>query len=584
MQRCACARRQLRPGRAPARSRSSPSRSAAGAAPRSRRPRRPGACSSRSQPRGDDAGARRCAAAAAASLAAADGLRRDGAQVPQIGLVSVRPRAGTTPARARRARCAAAPGVAARRGRAPLRAARRPERPGADARSRPRPGRRRARRLQWWAARLGLPAAWDIDARRRRARSRSSTPASTPAHPDLAGKIAETVDNDAIASARPGDRRRERPRHARRLAGLRAPATTASASSARPRTAGCSSSRPTSPTGPSRARSSPRPTRGARRDQHELRHRRHDAAPREAIVDAIDYAVAHDVVLVAAAADAPVEEQGDPANLLQPTGTGADITAGHGPVVTAATNADAARLVRGPRHADLARRLRRRSPTRPGPPACSAPSPATTPSSRRRRRAVRRSRAAPAARRSTATTATPTSRARRWRRRWSPRSPRSCKHFNPDLRAADVVRLLKETASRPAGTGWTPELGWGIVDAGRGAHRRAAHRPPRAVIEGRAGRRPCAGARRSPCASRAATSRRGGDRRLRHRPLRALALDQRLALPAHQVRRARRACEVRVRRGSRYRFYSIAVDRAGNREAIPPRAGRLLPRGRAPRR
>ena len=26
-----------------------------------------------------------------------------------------------------------------------------------------------------------------------------------------------------------------------------------------------------------------------------------------------------------------------------------------------------------------------------------------------------------------------------------------------------------------------------------------------------------------------------------------------------------------VRRGSRYRFYSIAVDRAGNREGIPPR-------------
>ena len=34
--------------------------------------------------------------AAAASLATADGLRLDGAQVPQIGLVSVRPQAGTS--------------------------------------------------------------------------------------------------------------------------------------------------------------------------------------------------------------------------------------------------------------------------------------------------------------------------------------------------------------------------------------------------------------------------------------------------------------------------------------------------------
>ena len=55
-----------------------------------------------------------------------------------------------------------------------------------------------------------------------------------------------------------------------------------------------------------------------------------------AISDAIDYAVGKDIVLVAAAADRPIEQQGDPANLLQPTGTGGDIGAGRGLTVTAA--------------------------------------------------------------------------------------------------------------------------------------------------------------------------------------------------------------------------------------------------------
>ena len=40
------------------------------------------------------------------------------------------------------------------------------------------------------------------------------------------------------------------------------------------------------------------------------------------------------------------------------------------------------------------------------------------------------------------------------------------RQVNPDLSARQVARLLKDTAKRPPGTGWTPELGWGIVDAG----------------------------------------------------------------------------------------------------------------------
>src|SRR3954453_4513426 len=42
------------------------------------------------------------------------------------------------------------------------------------------------------------------------------------------------------------------------------------------------------------------------------------------------------------------------------------------------------------------------------------------------------------------------------------------RHLNPDMPATEMVRLLKQTARRPPGTGWTPELGWGILDAGTG--------------------------------------------------------------------------------------------------------------------
>ncbi len=51
---------------------------------------------------------------------------------------------------------------------------------------------------------------------------------------------------------------------------------------------------------------------------------------------ALRYALAKDVVLIAAAADSPIAEQGHPAKDLQPTGTGRNIKQGAGLVVTAA--------------------------------------------------------------------------------------------------------------------------------------------------------------------------------------------------------------------------------------------------------
>ena len=39
------------------------------------------------------------------------------------------------------------------------------------------------------------------------------------------------------------------------------------------------------------------------------------------------------------------------------------------------------------------------------------------------------------------------------------------RHLNPDLTAATVIKLLKQTATRSTG-GWSADLGWGIMNAG----------------------------------------------------------------------------------------------------------------------
>src|SRR5687768_5278192 len=141
--------------------------------------------------------------------------------------------------------------------------------------------------------------------------------------------------------------------------------------------------------------------------------------------------------------------------------------------------------------------------------------------------------------------------------------------LNPDLPAADVVRLLKETARRPAGTGWTPELGWGIVDARTAveAARRIDRRPP--------------------------LSRLSAPRRTRKRTITLRWTGEDVAPPGVEasgvasyevwrstrnrapvkIARTRRSTHrVKAKPGSTYRFFTVAVDRAGNREEAPKRA------------
>jgi hypothetical protein len=144
--------------------------------------------------------------------------------------------------------------------------------------------------------------------------------------------------------------------------------------------------------------------------------------------------------------------------------------------------------------------------------------------------------------------------------------------LNPDLSGRQVVRLLKQTARRPTGTRWSPDLGWGILDAGAAvaAARQLDERAPRSRIRDIPARRP-AGTRlrvgysyqdqappnvqRSPIRSVDIFIRVDGGRW------------RRLAT----VRPGRRPPAVMLQGGHRYDFSTSAVDRAGNRERRPRR-------------
>ena len=249
-----------------------------------------------------------------------------------------------------------------------------------------------------------------------------------------------------------------------------------------------------------------------------------------------------------------------------------------GPVGDGGRRLRRARVVRRPRQPDLARRLRRlrleprRAAGRPGSSARSRPGPT---SSRPGRSAL------------------------------PPRPPCSCRttfagdaryayvqgtsmatpmvaaigalvrHLNPDLTAADIVRLIKETARRPAGV-WTDDLGWGILDAGAALTRAREHRPPRADLARQApaararpsARSPCAGRRptrlRRACARRGSPATSSGARPTAGRFKRLFTTHPHLAA-------------VTLRRGGRYRFYTVAVDHAGNREPAAQAGRRSAP-------
>jgi subtilisin family serine protease len=499
--------------------------------------------------------------AAAASLLSLPLLRRDGAQVPQIGLVSVRPVAGVTLAALARLL----------RGRAGVRSVQvehshelrlAPNDPALTA-PEASPGAPPGTTLQWWIPRLGLPAAWDLT------RGTGATVAVIDTgidsgHPDLAGKIQQSIDNDAIPSHGPATA--DENGHGTHVASM--------ACAAGDNGVGivgvgldCRLIVLKSDLGDGSVARSIVQAADLKADAVNMSFGTDGTTPpAQAIVDAIGYAAARNVVLVAAAADAPVEEQGDPANVLQSTGTGPDVTAGRGLSVTAANFADARAPFAG-RGSQISIAAYGSFGETGGPPGIFGAFPGNPtelengggilfplPGCGCRSQFLGDNRwaylqgtsmAAPMV---TATAAL-------------------VRHFNPDLSAPDIVRLLKETASRPAGTGWTPDLGWGIVNAGAAvtAARTIDRRPPRSQLRGpRRVRTPRPitlrwnGADPAPAGLVAS----GVDHYEIYRST------NRRAYRRIKTTRAT-STKVAVRRGVRYRFYSIAVDRAGNREKAP---------------
>ena len=142
------------------------------------------------------------------------------------------------------------------------------------------------------------------------------------------------------------------------------------------------------------------------------------------------------------------------------------------------------------------------------------------------------------------------------------------RELNPDATAGDIIRVLKETATRPAGSGWNAELGLGDPRRRRGGGRRARDRPPRARVQ--AHRAHARAQARSVTLQLDRRGRRAGrPDALRRRRLRGLPLRQPAAPTGASSARASASLKVAVKPGSRYRFYTVAVDKAGNREAAP---------------
>ena len=503
------------------------------------------------------------AARAAERVLALDGVRRDGAQVPQIGLVSVRPTGGLAlPALARILR--RQPGVRSVdvEHRYVLRFT--PDDPALTA-AEASPGTPPGTPLAWWVDRIALPAAWDV-ARGDGAVVAVIDTGADGSHPDLSGKIAGGIDNGEARSH--GGPTSDENGHGTHVASLACGAgdngfgVVGSGLNCRLLVI------KTDLSDGSVARSIVQAAdRGADVVNMSFGSDGQRGASR-AVVEAIDYAVGKDVVLVAAAADRPTEEQGDPANLLQPTGSAADITAGRGLTVTAANFAGGRASFAG-RGSQISLAAPGSFDDRIGPsgifgafpanatelesgggllfPAPGCGCRATFNGDSRYAYLQGTSMAAPIVAGIVAL----------------------ARQINPGATAQDVIRRLKETATRPAASGWSPELGWGVVNAAAAVDAvRAIDRiPPQSNLTGRTRVR----------RARAFTVRWSGED-VAPAGLQPSGIDfyevYRSAnrRPYRRIKRTRATrLKVRVNPGSRYRFYTIGVDKAGNREAVPPR-------------
>jgi subtilisin family serine protease len=299
--------------------------------------------------------------------------------------------------------------------------------------------------------------------------------------------------------------------------------------------------------------------------------------PSQAVRSAVTYAYDHGVVMAAAAADRPIGEQGYPADLLQPSGTGPDLAQGKGFSVTAADALDRRASFAGRGTEISLAAYGAYNPDGGGPPGIFG---AFTQAINQLDTGTLVPPQRPCACRVSflgdtryayiqgTSMATPMAAA----------TAALVHELNPDLDAARVIRLLKETARRPAGTGWNAELGWGILDAGAALTRAA-------TLDARAPTSRVTRLRPRTHQSRVTVKWTGADDappRVRSSGVARYELWR-----STDGRRFRRVYSgqsttkrLTLRRGGRYAFYSVAVDHAGNREPAPARPDTRITRAR----
>ena len=508
----------------------------------------------------------------AAALAAQAGARPAGFSVPQIRLITVRPRKGAG-LHALAVRLRADPRVA--RVEVEHRARLRFD-PNDPALTTPETatGTAAGTMVEWWAARSGFPLAWDVSTGQGATVAVIDTGAET-SHPELADRVLGAVSFSADGSAATTDTVGHGTHVASLACGAGNNGVGLAGAGLRCRMLILKSDFSDSSV--------------AKAIVYAVDHGA-DAInmsfgtdpgpdPSQAVRDAVDYAFAHNVVMAAAAADSPIADQGYPANLLQPTGTGPDLAAGKGLSVTAADASDARASFagQGSQISLAAYGAYDASPAASGPPGIfgaftAGPNELETGS-------VGLPPRPPCGCRTTfasdpryayvqgTSMATPMVTA----------TGALVRHLNPDLTAAEIVRLIKETARRPAGV-WTGELGWGILDAGAALTRAVTidRRAPASRVKRLAARtaKPTITVRWTAADRAPAGVRASGIARFE---LWRATDDGPFKRLYSTTRTSRR---VTLRRGGRYRFYSVAVDHAGNREPAPKQADTRIARRR----
>ena len=288
----------------------------------------------------------------------------------------------------------------------------------------------------------------------------------------------------------------------------------------------------------------------------------------EIVGDALDRAERRNVVLVAAAADVPATDQGHPANLVQQDGTGPDLDEGLGITVTVANFSDAPAAAGHGSQISMA--AYGAYDGQLGPPGIFGAFPEARTGFENGDQMLGR---LPCNCRS----------AFAGDQRYGYLEGTSMasamvsgaaalvRSLNPDLSAREVVRLLKRTARQPGGTGWRPELGWGILDANAALNQASTldRRAPTSEVVDVPARRPSGKLRpgyrwrdRAPDGVTPADVRRVDIYvRVDRRPWRRVA----------SVVPGRRAPQIPLQAGHRYAFVTSAVDRMNNRERRPKR-------------